>query len=158
MPFQDNYLILSAAQSVLSTATTASNSPFYLGTQYSGEYGQSPYMSSNLNTVTAQLGQAVKKFFFQVNINSGASSATASTGVTIALTSCLTTAGTYTVVAQTAKMRRPSLTVTVAASNSLLCKIPIPESPFIYPYIQGRYTVGTGVFYKFKVDANLTMY
>ena len=87
MPNRDFYLTLSSAQTVLSTGSTASNTPFDTGLQVSSEYGQSPYQSANLNAVPVVLGQAQAKFFFQVSINSGASGGTAGVGLTIALLS-----------------------------------------------------------------------
>jgi hypothetical protein len=56
------------------------------------------------------------------------------------------------------KMLKPYLT---AAASPLLCKIPLPELGVNYPlkrYLKGLYTIGTGVFSKFKLDAELTVY
>jgi hypothetical protein len=51
--------------------------------------------------------------------------------------------------------------VLTAAATPLLCKIPLPEMGINNPlkrYLKGLYTIGTGVFSKFKLDAELTVY
>ena len=158
MPLRDYYLTLSSAQTVLSTGSTASNTPFDTGLQISSEYGQSPVQSANLNPVPTVIGQAVKKFFFQVSVNSGASGGTSAVGLTIALQSSGTSSAGYASNITLAKMTKPYLT---AAASPLLCKIPLPELGVNYPlkrYLKGLYTIGTGVFSKFKLDAELTVY
>lgn len=158
MPNRDFYLTLSSAQTVLSTGSTASNTPFDTGLQVSSEYGQSPFQSANPNAVPVVLGQAQAKFFFQVSINSGASGGTAGVGLTIALQSSGTSAAGYASNLTLAKMTKAYLT---AAAAPLLCKVPIPEIGINYPvkrFIKGLYTIGTGVFSKFKLDAELGIY
>ena len=158
MPMRDYYLTLSSAQTVLSTGSTASNTPFDTGLQVSSEYGQSPFQSANPNAVPVVLGQAQAKFFFQVSINSGASGGTAGVGLTIALQSSGTSAAGYASNLTLAKMTKPYLT---AAASPLLCKVPIPEIGINYPvkrFLKGLYTIGTGVFSKFKLDAELGIY
>ena len=165
MPLRDAKLTLSGistsgtagAQPIISTASCWANAPFDTGAQYSGQYGQSPYQSTNKMAVAATLGQAVKKFFFLVNAITAASGGTAATGLTIALTNCATAAGTSTtntVVLQTVKILYPTLTA--AAAPGLLCKFPLPEP--LQRYINGRFTVGTGVVKKLTVYAELTEY
>jgi len=157
MPIQDNYLILSSAQTVLSTGSTASNSPFDTGQQISSLYGQSPYATSNKNTIAATLGQAPKKFFFMVRINYGASGGSTANTMTIALMQGATAGATgRTVSFQTAALTKPSLTT---AASAILCKIPLPEP--LLRYINGKYTMtqsGSSYFTAFKVDAELTLY
>jgi hypothetical protein len=158
MPMRDYYLTLSSAQTVLSTGSTASNTPFDTGLQISSLYGQSPFQSSNLNAVPTIIGQSPKKFFFQVSINSGASGGTASVGLTIALQSSSTAAAGY---ASNITMTKLLKNVLTAAATPLLCKIPLPEMGINNPlkrYLKGLYTIGTGVFSKFKLDAELTVY
>ena len=158
MPNRDYYLTLSSAQTVLSTGSTASNTPFDTGLQQSSLYGQSPFQSANLNAVPTIIGQAVKKFFFQVSVNSGASGGTSAVGLTIALQSSSTSSAGYTSNVTLVKMTKPYLT---AAASPQLCKIPLPEIGVNYPlkrYLKGLYTIGTGVFSKFKLDAELTVY
>ena len=158
MPMRDNYLTLSSAQTVLSTGSTASNTPFDTGQQVSSYYGQSPFQSANLNAVPTVIGQAVKKFFFQVSINSGASGGTAAVGLTIALQSSGTSSAGYASNITLTKMVKNVLT---SAAAPLLCKIPLPEGGTNQPlkrYLKGLYTIGTGVFSKFKLDAELTVY
>jgi hypothetical protein len=158
MPLRDNYLTLSSAQTVLSTGSTASNTPFDTGNQISSLYGQSPYQSASQNTVMVTIGQAVKKFFFQVSINSGASGGTSGVGLTIALQSSGTSSAGYTSNLTLVKMTKPYLT---AAASPLLCKVPLPDSPTNAPlkrYLKGLYTIGTGVFSKLKLDSELTVY
>ena len=158
MPMRDNYLTLSSAQTVLSTGSTASNTPFDTGLQVSSEYGQSPVQSANLNPVPTIIGQAVKKFFFQVSVNSGASGGTSAVGLTIALQSSGTSSAGYASNITLQKMTKPYLT---AAASPLLCKVPLPELGVNYPlkrYLKGLYTIGTGVFSKLKLDAELTVY
>ena len=159
MPLRDNYLTLSSAQTVLSTGSTASNTPFDTGLQVSSEYGQSPVQSANLNPVPTIIGQAVKKFFFRVSVNSGASGGTSAVGLTIALQSSGTApVGTWASNITLQKMTKPYLT---AAASPLLCMIPLPELGVNFPlkrYLKGLYTIGTGVFSKLKLDAELTVY
>jgi len=165
MPQRDYYLTLSQAQSVLSTASTSLNSPFDTGQQVSSDYGRSPYQSTNLNAVKARLGQAVKKFFFQVAINSGMSGGTAATYMTIALR-CGATAGAngWTTLFTTAQIPKPYLT---AAAEALLCKVPIPDQVAtalggvaLQRYIKGLYTIANNAtaLSKFKLDCELTLY
>lgn len=165
MPLRDSKLTLSGistsgtagAQPIISTASCWANSPFDTGAQYSGQYGQSPYQSTNKMAVAATIGQAPKKFFFLVNAINFASGGTAATGVTIALTNCATAAGTSStnlVALQTAKILYPTLTA--AANPGLLCKFALPEP--LLRYINGRFTVGTGVVKKLTVMAELTEY
>jgi len=162
MPLRDNYLTLSSAQSVLSTGSTASNTPFDTGNMISSEYGQSPYQTTNLNTVPQNLGQSVKKFFFQVRVNSGMSGGTAASYLTIALQSGATSgaAGWASVFSfgGAAVLTKPYLT---AAANPLLLKIPLPEQPnYMKRYLKGLYTIGNvaTALTKFKLDAELTIY
>ena len=160
MPYQDNYLILSNAQTVLSTGSTASNTPFDLGKQISGEYGQSPYATTNLNFITggAQIGQSVKKFFFQVKINYGASGGTAGVGLTVALQSNATSgASGWVSVFSTAKILKGT-TPYLTTAGMLICKVPLFEEASMNRYIKGLYTIGTGTFTAFKIDAELSTY
>ena len=160
MPYSDNYLLLSSAQSVLSTGSTASNSPFDLGVQYSGQYGQSPYATTNLNSISggAQIGQSVKKFFFQVKINSGASGGTAGVGLTVALQSGATSgAAGWVSVFSTAKILKGT-TPYLTTAGMTICKVPLFEEASMNRWIKGLYTIGTGVFSKFKLDAELSTY
>ena len=48
-----------------------------------------------------------------------------------------------------------------AAAAPLLCKVPIPEIGINFPvkrFLKGLYTIGTGTFSKFKLDAELGIY
>ena len=160
MPLRDNYLTLSSAQSVLSTGSTASNTPFDTGNFISSEYGQSPYQTTNKNTMVSKLGQAVKKFFFQVSINSGMSGGTAATYLTIALQSGATSgAAGWTSIFNLASIAKPALT---AGATALLCKIPIPEAAGanVKRYLKGLYTIANNAtaLTKFKLDCELDTY
>ena len=162
MPLRDNYLTLSSAQSVLSTGSTASNTPFDTGSQVSSEYGQSPYQSSSSLSMVSQLGQSVKKFFFQVRVNSGMSGGTAASYLTIALQSASGPGSTgWATVLQfggTSVLTKPYLT---AGANPLLMKVALPEQPvYMKRYLKGLYTIGNvaTALTKFKLDAELCEY
>lgn len=160
MPLRDNYLTLSSAQKVLSTASTASNTPFDTGLSVSSEYGQSPYQTTNKNTMVSKLGQAPKKFFFQVSINYGMSGGTAATYLTIALQSGATSGALgWTSIFNLANIAKPALT---ASATSLLCKIPIPEAAGanVKRYLKGLYTIANNAtaLTAFKLDAELSTY
>jgi hypothetical protein len=162
MPLRDNYLTLSAAQSVLSTGSTASNTPFDTGNMISSEYGQSPYQTTNLNVMVSQIGQSVKKFFFQVKINSGMSGGTAASYLTIALQSASGSGSTgWATVLQfggAGVLTKPYLT---ASANPLLMKVALPEQPvYMKRYLKGLYTIGNvaTALTKLKLDAELCEY
>ena len=151
MPIRDTYLTLTGSgsgsggtQKVLSTASTNSNSPFDLGNQVSSEYGQSPYQSTNLNTISAQIGQAPKKFFFVVQMADISSGGSATTGITISLMTNATAGGTGRVTAfQSAKILFKNYTTGVTnlftTYPALLVKIPLPEP--LHRYINGLFTL-----------------
>jgi len=162
---RDYYLTLSSAQTVLSTGSSSLNTPFDTGNQVSSAYGRSPYQSSSLLTVKPRIGQAVKKFFFQVSINSGMSGGTAGTTLVIALQHNATSGATGWVSAYTsASIPKPYLT---AAAEALLVKIPLPDQintvaggMALRRYLKALYTVALNAtaLTKLKIDTFLDVY
>jgi hypothetical protein len=162
MPQRDYYLTLSQAQSATTSCSSNLNSPFDTGNQITSRYGQSPYQTTNLNTIPGALNQSVKKFFFIVNINSGASGGNLTSGVTISLMQNAT-AG---VVGRTAaisllKCPKPYLT---AGASPYLVRMPLPEilpsavgGRPIQRYLNALYTISSTMS-KFKLDTYFDTY
>ena len=127
-----------------SVSTAGPYSPFDLGYQISSMYGQSPYMTANLNPVTPQLGQSVKKFFFLVTCTNWMSGGSATSGVTIQLNASLTAAAAQTTVVQTGKIFKGYLSIAAAWGLTPMLKVPIPEAMLMNRFIRGVFiTTGT---------------
>lgn len=167
MPISDKYLILSGkstsagiqtlSMAAGSVSTAGPYSPFDLGYQISSMYGQSPYNSANLNPVTPQLGQSVKKFFFLVTCTNWMSGGTATSGVTIALQAALTSAATYNTVVQSGKILKSYLSIAAAWSLTPMLKVPIPEAMMMNRFIKGLFTT-TGTNTHITMLTELTEY
>jgi hypothetical protein len=120
-------------------------------------YGQSPYQSTNLMNVASSLGESVKKFFFLVNATQWMSGGSATTGITVQITTALTAAATYVTQFASGKITKAYLSVASQYAAQPMVKVPIFENMLQNRFIKGVFVTSSTQTHT-RVLAELTTY